>query len=575
MDSLPPQPPLARAGPAVIASAIMLRQPVGIYINWAAYDELSDNIELTETVALRQLEEMIRLRRCGVQMDFYLMDAFWFAPDGAYRTWRQPHWPNGPDRWLDRCGEAGIRPGLWLTANTLCKLNPPAAWAGSSDPDSNGYCCFRGNFLAHYLETLQLWYDRGVRLFKFDFANFDAAPVAVKQALLPAEIRTANVTAWRGALAAFRAAHPDVVLIGYNGFEEFQCQYGTGAPLRKAVDLRWLDALDTLYCGDPRPADVPTMRFWRSKDVYSDHMVRYYLANNLPAARIDNSGFMVGLTGTCYRRGMAAWKGMLLLALARGGWANTYYGNLDLIDDASAAWFARAQSIYLPLQAAAEFVAFGAMPHSAEPYGFAFRDGANAVVTVVNPGQSVATLALPVAGTGRLLFRDAGFVPQLSAGQITLGPEQMAVIGFGRYTTASYDLGVQEDVVIPQSITPITHWAGKLHETSLTQTMSTPATGGVRLLFQQRDPGGPVRFSGGSPPNGTPLGQMLTITAMQVNRKLPTRIEYDKAIWSGLSWAVVEVDAAELDRTTPLTVTCATTDKRPVSLECRAYQVEY
>ena len=105
--------------------------------------------------------------------------------------------------------------------------------------------------------------------------------------------------------------------------------------------------------------------------------------------------------------------------------------------------------------------------------------------------------------------------------------------------------------------------------------MPAPAKGGVRLLFQQRDPGGPVRFSGGSPPNGTPLGQMLTITAIQGNRKLPTRIEYDKAIWSGLSWAVAEVDAAELDRTTPLTVTCATTDKRPVFLECRAYQVTY
>ena len=553
----------------------MLHRPTGIYINWAAYDELSDNIELTEAVALQQLDELIRLRRHGVQLDYYVMDAFWFAPDGAYRTWRQPHWPNGPDRWLARCRAAGILPGLWLTANTLCKLNPPAAWADSADPGSNGYCCFSGGFLAHYMETLQLWYDRGVRLFKFDFANFDAAPVAVKRALLPMEIRTANVTAWRGAMAAFRTAHPEVVLIGYNGFEDFQCQYGTGAPLRKAIDLRWLDALDTLYCGDPRPADVPAMRFWRAKDVYSDHMVRYYLANNLPAARIDNSGFMVGLTGTCYRRGMAAWKGMLLLSLARGGWANTYYGNLDLIDDASAAWFARAQSLYLPLQATAEFVAFGALPHSAEPYGFAFRDGAHAVITVVNPGQKMATLALPAAGTGRVIFRDAGFVPQLGAGQITLGPEQMAVIGLGRYAAASFDLGVQDDVVIPHTISPLANWAGKLNETSLSSTVAVPATGGMRIAFQQRDLGGPVRFSGGSPPKGIPLGQMLIITVTQRDRKLPTRIEYDKAIWSGLSWAVAEVDAAELDRSAPVTVTCTTTDKRPVLLECRAYQVAY
>jgi len=239
----------------------MLQKPTGIYVNWAAYDELSDNVELTEDLALRQLGELSRLRRHGVQIDYYLMDAFWYSPDGGYRTWRAPHWPAGPDRWLEACSREGVKPGLWVTANALCKMDRFPAWADSLDPVMNAYCCFAGGFMPHFMETLHIWYGRGVRMFKFDFANFDAAPPALKRAMLPSEIRASNVAAWRGAMAAFKAAHPEVILLAYNGYEEIGIQQGTSAQVRKAVDLRWLDVFDAMYCGDPRPADVPMMSF--------------------------------------------------------------------------------------------------------------------------------------------------------------------------------------------------------------------------------------------------------------------------------------------------------------------------
>jgi len=54
----------------------MVGKPVSIYINWAAYNELSDNVELTETPAMRQLSGLLRLRAAGVRFDYYLMDAF-------------------------------------------------------------------------------------------------------------------------------------------------------------------------------------------------------------------------------------------------------------------------------------------------------------------------------------------------------------------------------------------------------------------------------------------------------------------------------------------------------------------
>ena len=125
----------------------MITEPISVYINWAAYDELSDNVELTEELALRQLDELLRLRELGVRFDYYMMDAFWFAPDGAYRTWRKPHWPNGPDTWLTRCLEAEVKPGLWVTANTLCKMECAPAWCESLDEKNQALCCFYGGYL--------------------------------------------------------------------------------------------------------------------------------------------------------------------------------------------------------------------------------------------------------------------------------------------------------------------------------------------------------------------------------------------------------------------------------------------
>ena len=105
-----------------------LQQPISVYNNWSSYDELSDNIPLTESLAMRELDELMRLKRVGVRFDYYMMDAFWFAPDGGYRTWRKPNWPNGPDAWIAKCRENGVLPGLWFSTNTLVKIQATPAW---------------------------------------------------------------------------------------------------------------------------------------------------------------------------------------------------------------------------------------------------------------------------------------------------------------------------------------------------------------------------------------------------------------------------------------------------------------
>lgn len=553
---------------------LMINAPVTVYINWAAYDELSDSVPLTETLAMRQLGELLRLRAAGVRLDGYVMDAFWYQPDGAYREWRKPHWPEGPDRWLAGCQENGVTPGLWFSGNSLCKLELAPEWKGSFDPEHNALCLFHGGFLPHWMETVRHWHERGVRIFKLDFFQFQAAPEIIQRRCCATEIRTLNIEALRRGLGVLHDECPDIMFLGYNGLEEGDTQSRTDIPFRKTIDHRWLDVFDSIYCGDPRPADVPAMNFWRAKDVYSDHMVSVYERNGIPLGRIDNSGFMIGVTGTCYHRGTAAWKGMLALSLARGGWVNTYYGNLELLDAEDARWFAKVQAMYLRMQAFGRLSTFGAIPGEGRPYGYLAEDAEGALLTVVNPAQAVETLPLPLAAAGRILFQDDGFTPTLREGCLTLGPEQMAVVGVGRYAASAFDLGRQTDVSIPLSLDPIPAEFQELGGRVLTATLIPPADGRLRVVLRQFGRDGHVkRSSGGAPPGGAGLAKLLSLELRQGDRSIPARVNYDKAIWSGLSWAVAEFELEDFQAGKPVTVRCFSMETAEVTLRAELFHV--
>src|SRR5947207_9975649 len=104
---------------------------------------------------------------------------------------------------------------------------------------------------------------------------------------------------------------------------------------------------------------------------------------------------MFGVAGTCHQRRTAAWKSMHLHEHLRGGWMNVYYGNLELIDDAKAKWFAKVQKLYFTLQSFGRTYPFGDLPGSGQPYGFCSAGANGALYTVVNPSQAVAVVKLP------------------------------------------------------------------------------------------------------------------------------------------------------------------------------------
>lgn len=554
-------------------------KPTGIYINWGAYDELSDNVKLDESIAMRQLHELIRLRKQGVQIDYYLMDAFWFDKDGGYREWRKESWPNGPEAWLELCKKSGIKPGLWISSNVLGWsdnwMNTIPEWGSSVNSTGHSLSFSEGGYLPHLIESMQMWVDRGVGMFKFDFADFRAATPEQEKKFSPQEVIKKNVDAFYSALLKFRERNPEVRLIAYNGYGG---KYNnTSIPFEQtSIDLRWLNVFDSLFCGDPRLADVPTFNFWRSKDIYSDHQVRQYEFNQVPLKHIDNSAFMVGTTATCYGRQDTAWKGMLMLSLARGGWANTYYGNLDLLSNDDARWFAKVQSLFFPFQEKESITTFGGIPGKAEPYGYLAREKKGSIITLVNPKQTFETIKLPVPGKTRLLFTDSGFSPKLNDESITLGPEQMAVIGVGKFAKRKYELGIENDVRIPVELVKLDATFVSSGKNKTTTTLATPPGKDLRVIWQQFDPAGLAkRSSYDSSGGGQSLGGLLKIRAEQNGVNVPIEIEYDKKIWSGLSWAVAEIRSEKIDPKQPLLITCISEEKDDVEMRAQVFSVQY
>ena len=560
-----------------------LRDPISVYNNWSSYDELSDNIPLTQELAMRELNEVLRLRKLGVRFDYYMMDAFWYDPDGGYRTWRKPNWPNGPDIWIKACKDSGIRPGIWFSSNTLVKINAAPAWRDSLAKNGWQMSFFEGGFLPDFMDVLQYWYDHGIRMFKFDFVDLTAATPHAEATLTKDEIIRRNSEALQNALTKFRAKNPDAVFEAFNGFGGDMDSTYYPFPFKNPVDLNWLKVFDAQYAGDPRPSDVPEMSFWRSMDIYSDHQVRRYEQAHLPIECIDSTGFMVGKTGTIYYRAMHAWKSALILMMARGGWMDTTHGNLELISDDDARWFARVQSLYLHFQSTGRIKSFGGIPGEVQPYGFGALNAEGSVYVVMNPAQNVSRIEMPLLsqvqkplGEGRILFRDAGFVPKLSGNSIELGPGQMAMVGYGKYDAPAYDYGVQEDVIIPHSIQPV---QAEFHEVSkgvIQATIPAPRSGDLRLIMQQYSPDGSLRRTwAGGPPKGASMGNVFLLEATQDGKELPIREDYDKVVWSGLSWAAGEISAKDIREGKPLTITFRSTEKDPITLKGTLYVVQY
>jgi len=71
------------------------------------------------------------------------------------------------------------------------------------------------------------------------------------------------------------------------------------------------------------------------------------------------------------------------------------------------------------------------------------------------------------------------------------------------------------------------------------------------------------------------MGKVLKIVAEQDGKPVTMEINYDKQIWSGLSWGAREIQHQHFTAGHPITIRCSSAEKDPVILEGRIYSVDY
>ncbi len=379
-----------------------MRRPISIYCDWAMHDELGDTVRLTEELTMRALDALERWAGLGVSFDYYLFDCFWFESPGDYMSFKADAWPDGPGRALDRIRALGMLPGLWLDT-TGGRVSGHGPWKESLNVHDNwSYCLFDGPYGQGLQDAmLHACAEWGVRMFKFDFANFYA--VSPRSAHMDAgEAYARNVEAFRGILHRVRAQYPDVVILAYNGFIYGRDYLGdTTQAVVPGIEDHWLDVIDYLYSGDPRPADVPCTSLRRAVDTYQDHMVYKFLRSGIPVSRIDDHGCMVGATNTIYYMGRQGVRRTWVQSLGRGGRKAHFYGDPTLLDDGDVRFLGAARALFFDLfEGDAVTRPVGGVPCQSPWHGFQTGGVQDGLLVLVNSTAERQEARLQAQGPG-------------------------------------------------------------------------------------------------------------------------------------------------------------------------------
>jgi hypothetical protein len=527
-----------------------VRRPISIYCDWAMHDELGDSVPLTEELTMRALDALEHWQKAhAVSFDYYLLDCFWFEAPGDYRRFNPQAWPGGFGPALRRIEALGMRPGLWLDT-TGGRVSGHGPWKASLNVHDNwSYCLFDGPYGQGLLDgMLHACGEWGVRVFKFDFANFFA--VSPRYVHLDAgDAYARNVDAFRAILRQVRARYPDVVILAYNGFV-----YGrdyldsTTQAVVPGIETHWLDLIDYLYSGDPRPADVPCVSLRRAIDMYQDHMVYKFRHSGIPLGRTDDHGCMVGTTNTIYYLGKRGWRRTWLQSLGRGGRKAHFYGDPTLLDDDDARFLGAGRALFFDLfEKGALTRPVGGVPCQSPWHGYQTGSAQDGLLVLVNGTAERQTLRLGASkvGRARVLFHDVGFEPECQVAAnalwLTLAPEQMALVGLGEKAAEDCELGTNvggDPVSADAQAVELPFEVGQgMARCSVPGGSLAGAADGfdaLRLSFRLRRKGEAARRAA---VREKPVCESLRIEVSADGRPIaPRRMVPDVKVWSGCSW---------------------------------------
>jgi hypothetical protein len=590
------------AGAQDDASGSQLLAPIVVYNHNSSNTGNKPSVATSpsESQALSDLDEIARLKKSGMRIDYYLISASSFAP-GNLHALRGQDWPDGPDAWISKCRDVGIRPGLEIGPNTLNALQStsalPPQWKGSLGRDGRSLSLFEGGYLPDLMSALQSWYDRGIRLFQVGPIDLTAATQASADRLTKSEIVAHNSGALRDALMAFHRKNREALLVllaapGANPGSPAPATAGNtsgGIATEQGHGLGDIGAFQLIPTGEPQPSSVPETSVARVIDIESDGRVRGFEHQGMSLQHIESTGFIVrNSQDPNLHQPQQDWKGAFLLSMARGGWVNRVRGDLGQIRTVDALWMARVQKLFVALQAQGRVRSFGASPDTRRPYGYVAFTKRGSVYVVVNPGLGVASLPLPMFALGQPLFvrshiqfRDSGFTPRLRGDSITLGPGQMAMVGCGEFAEPRFNFGIQQDIVIPNSIEPVNADFQSTAPATFEARIEPPIEGVLRVIVHQREPLSQAIAdrATNTQPDGASVSAM-TLEVTQSGRPIPVRLNGDENASSGSAgkgplWFVAEIDVNDLTPGMPVQLQFHSNAVAPDDLEGSAYQVVY
>lgn len=534
-----------------------MHKPFSIYGTWGAHDELGDRVELSEKLAMRNLDALKRWRdRHGVAYDYFLIDCWWFDAVRGLQAFRQPQWPRGYEPVLEGIRALGMKPGLWFATNGAAERLRVPAWKASASTNNWNYSLVDGPYAEALEESLfhaaEKWHTE---LFKFDFAGFSAAAKGSK--LSPDETYNASVKVFRGILGRLRAAFPAVKIIAHCGYFRGSGIEDIGVVQSPGADPSWLGTLDALFSGDPHPCDVPCTDLARNLDLYQDRQVWKLHRDGFPLDRVEDHGVLVGMTNTSLYRGRHGFKRTHLGQLARGGRRDFLYGDATLLTDDDVRHIRAARALYFDAYEhglTTGFVGPGE-PGVAPWHGYLTGGGGDGLLYLVNGSTAVQQVTIPLPGLfeARVLFQDGRIKPALQVQpdrlSVELCPEQMVLVGLGSYAEQRCELGCDTDAPLPGALTllPIVFrstnrgWVGDLEVgvpkgtrlNVVAQAFTEGGTGGVETR--------PERFgkqSNRKSASRRPQAHDVVRISVRSGSKVvkPTAMVPAGPVWSGISW---------------------------------------
>lgn len=487
-----------------------------IYCDWGLHDDLSDNVELTEAMTNDNIDRLsVLMEKSGVRFDYYLMDAYWFEENQPYIRFKERTFPGGIDAIIGRLEKLGVRFGLWFDLNCI-----HAHLRGMEKYDTmlgNGSLCFACDEIAEMMYEAIRYHilNHKVCLVKLDFAYFECKNPQHGHSIDFVESKEKSITNFIRMTERLKELNPELKIICYNGWTTELDWIGSVKEKRGfAVSPYWGRSVDYVYCGDPRPSEIPTRRLEDSIVYYTDAMIRNFYDALMPFSIIDDHGTMIGDTSTIYRLGKALFRCGWLMNAMRGSGKLHLYGKIELLDEEDVVYMRRIAEIFEEISAGDyETGCVLGDPRRGEVYGYSASQGDAGYAVLLNPSSCEAPFALELPEWANSEVTVETIVED---GQLTHGRKKTFVCYTGRLSANGYRL---------------VRWERRFCECKNDRVVLDPhsrlalRSAGMQIALCFEKDGVPLKST-----RGFPAG--LTVTSG--GRVLEGTVHTD--IWSGISW---------------------------------------